>query len=141
MLEKRTKTPVLMLKKWTFLITLLLSLLFSSHAQTSSYEQTIRSHGFVPGQTHDWSHESDINLPQPRLAYINLRSKYGIPYTNTSNFRDTIEYFDSMGNYFMKRAIVNVQGATSTSFPKRNVKLQLIDDDWKGETVPTVDFD
>ena len=127
--------------KFLLLTSLLLSLLFPSHAQTSNYEQTIRLHGFVLGQTHDWSHESDINLPQPRLAYINLRSKYGIPYTNTSNFRDTIEYFDSMGNYFMKRAIVNVQGATSTSFPKRNVKLQLIDDDWQGETVPTVDFD
>ena len=127
--------------KFLLLTSLLLSLLFPSHAQTSNYEQTIRLHGFVLGQTHDWSHESDINLPQPRFAYINLRSKYGIPYTNTSNFRDTIEYFDSMGNYFMKRAIVNVQGATSTSFPKRNVKLQLIDDDWQGETVPTVDFD
>ena len=141
MLEKRTKTPVLMLKKWTFLITLFLSLFLSIRAQSSSYEQTIRSQGFVPGQTHDWSHESEISLPQPRLAYINLRSKYGIPYTKTSNFRDTIEYYDAMGNYFMKRAIVNVQGATSTSFPKRNVKLQLIDDEWQGEVMPTVDFD
>ena len=84
--------------KFLLLTSLLLSLLFPSHAQTSNYEQTIRLHGFVLGQTHDWSHESDISLPQPRLAYINLRSKYGIPYTNTSNFRDTIEYFDSMGN-------------------------------------------
>ena len=56
MLEKRTKTPVLMLKKWTFLITLFLSLFLSIRAQTSNYEQTIRSHGFVPGLTHDWSH-------------------------------------------------------------------------------------
>ncbi len=127
--------------KFLLLTSLLLSLLFPSHAQTSNYEQTIRLHGFVPGQTHDWSHESDISLPQPRLAYINLRSKYGIPYTKTSNFRDTIEYYDAMGNYFMKRAIVNVQGATSTSFPKRNVKLQLIDDEWQGEVMPTVDFD
>ena len=46
-----------MLKKWTFLITLFLSLFLSIRAQSSSYEQTIRSQGFVPGQTHDWSHE------------------------------------------------------------------------------------
>lgn len=127
--------------KITLLTSLFLTLLFPVHAQTSNYAQTIRSHGFVPGQTRDWSHESVIDLPQPRLAYINLRSRYGIPYTKTSNFRDTIEYYDAAGHYFMKRAIVNVQGAFSTSFPKRNVKLQLIDDEWQGEVVPTVDFD
>ena len=63
-----------MLKKWTFLITLFLSLFLSIRAQTNNYEQTIRLHGFVLGQTHDWSYESEISLPQPRLAYINLRS-------------------------------------------------------------------
>ena len=51
--------------KFLLLTSLLLSLLFPSHAQTSNYEQTIRLHGFVLGQTHDWSHESDISLPQP----------------------------------------------------------------------------
>ena len=109
--------------------------------QTNDYEQMIRSLGYDPSQTKDWSKDSVINLPQPAIAYINLHSKYGIPYTKTSNFKDSIEYFDAMGNYFMKRAIVNVQGATSTVFPKRNFQIQLIDDEWIGEVTPTVDFD
>ena len=109
--------------------------------QLDDYQTRIRAKGYDPALTHDWSQSSVIDLPQPRLAYINLQSRYGIPYTKTSNFQDSIEYYDGQGNYFMKRALVNVQGASSTAFPKRNIKLELIDGEWDRGQSPTVDFE
>jgi hypothetical protein len=109
--------------------------------ELNEFEQKIRSLGYSGIKTHDWSNDSIIELPQPQIAYINLHSKYDIPYTDTSNFKDSIEYYDGDGNYLMKRVLVNSQGAISTSFPKRNIKMEFMDDEWIGEVTPKIDFD
>lgn len=111
-----------------------------SRAQ-NSYQLLIDSLGFSQ-QTMDLSYETKLELPQPTLAYVNLTSKYGIPYTNTSNFKDWIEYYDPENDiYINKRVRVNVQGQTSTSFPKRSMSIEFCEDEWKCDSVPTLAFD
>jgi len=69
----------------------------------------------------DLSDSSKLKLSLPKIAYLNLESSYGIPYTKTSNFKDQIEFYDPESDvYFKKKVIVNLQGASSTSFVKRN---------------------
>lgn len=107
----------------------------------NSYLSRIEQLGFSD-ESIDLSNSLQLQLEQPELAYVNLHSKYGIPYTKTSNFKDSIEYYDpATDTYFCKRVLVNVQGQTSTTFPKRNVTMDFCEDNWKCEEVPTLTFD
>lgn len=107
---------------------------------SQDYETVIYSLGFSDS-TSELSRSAKLKLDRPALAYVNLVSKYGIPYTKTSNFKDWIEYYDPEADvYFVKRVRVNVQGQSSTQFPKRNVVMEFCEDEWLCDSVPTIDF-
>lgn len=101
---------------------------------------------FIAGQgysshTVDLSDSSKLKLSLPKIAYLNLESPYGIPYTKTSNFKDQIEFYDPESDvYFKKKVIVNLQGASSTSFVKRNVSMDFCEDNWIGKVCPEIKF-
>lgn len=133
------------------LLSLALLLLLPLHGQetatvasvnvSQSYAQVLGQLGYSDSTSRDLSDSVVLKLEQPELAYVNLSSKYGIPYTKTSNFKDWIEYYDpATDTYFNKRVRVNVQGATSTTFPKRNVSLDFCEDEWLCDSVPTLTF-
>ncbi len=126
-------------------LTLLIAttLAFAAEVGTAqnAYQTRIAELGYTT-ESNDLSLLQELHLEQPTLAYVNLHSKHGIPFTKTSNFKDSIEYYDpATDTYFMKRVRVNVQGQTSTSFPKRNVTMDFCEDAWKCEDVPTLTFD
>ena len=113
----------------------------SSVAISQPYTDVIAQLGFSESTSVVLNDSINLKLEQPSLAYVNLTSKYGIPYTKTSNFKDWIEYYDPQTDtYFNKRVRVNVQGASSTLFPKRNVSIDFCEDAWLCDSVPDVTF-
>jgi len=129
------------MKVWQYII---LSLSIVCHVSAmqaqDSYSQKLQVLGYSD-KSKNLSDSLKLKLDQPALAYVNLTSKYGIPYTKTSNFKDWIEYYDpATDTYFKKKVLVNVQGQTSTSFPKRNVAMDFCEDAWLCDTVPTITF-
>lgn len=86
----------------------------------------------------DWSESSFIQIPEPRFAIINITNIDSMPTTKTQNKKAFLEFWDMQGNYFKKYAILNAQGNSSLAFIKKNVAIDLCDDEWIGDDTPKV---
>lgn len=86
----------------------------------------------------DWSESSFIQIPEPRFAIINVSNIDFMPTTKTQNKKAFLEFWDMQGNYFKKHAILNAQGQSSMDFIKKNVAIDLCDDEWIGDETPKV---
>lgn len=128
-------------QKFLVIIAILCNNVFlSSGDERGDYHEYIKGQGYS-SQTWNLSDSTELKLAMPEIAYVNLISPYGIPYTKTSNFKDQIEYYDPVADvYFKKRIIVNVQGNTSKKFSKRNVSMDFCEDEWIGEESPEIRF-
>lgn len=96
--------------------------------------------GFSVKQLMDWSDSSDIQIPEPRLAVINVSGISSMPTTKTTDAKAWLEFWDMQGNYFKKRVIVNAQGSSSMSFVKKNAAFDFCDDEWEGDDTPDIRF-
>ena len=86
----------------------------------------------------DWSESSFIQIPEPRFAIINVSNIDSMPTTKTQNKKAFLEFWDMQGNYFKKHTILNAQGNSSLAFIKKNVAIDLCDDEWIGDDTPKV---
>lgn len=86
----------------------------------------------------DWSESSFIQIPEPRFAIINITNIDSMPTSKTQNKKAFFEFWDMQGNYFKKHAILNAQGNSSLGFIKKNVAIDLCDDEWIGDDTPKV---
>ena len=86
----------------------------------------------------DWSNSSFIQIPEPRLAIINITNIDSMPTTKKDSKKAFLEFWDMYGNYFKKHAILNAQGNSSMSFVKKNIAIDLCDDEWIGDNTPKV---
>ena len=86
----------------------------------------------------DWSNSGFIQIPEPRFAIINVTNIDFMPTSKTQNKKAFLEFWDMQGNYFKKRAILNAQGNSSMGFVKKNVAIDLCDDEWIGDDTPKV---
>lgn len=126
----------------TFVLIAIASAMSGWAATAADYWETIGALGYCSYTTRNLSDSLHVELEQPTLAYVNLTSKYGIPYTKTSNFKDWIEYYDpATDQYFKKRVRINVQGQYSTTFKKRGMSMEFCEDEWLCDSVPEIDFE
>lgn len=88
----------------------------------------------------DWSNNSFIKLPEPRLAVVNIYGIDEMPWSKTQNLHAWMEFWDMQGNYFKKKVIVNAQGDSSLAFVKKNLAIDICDDDWIGDDTTKVKF-
>lgn len=88
-----------------------------------------------------------LNLPKPN--FISKVVIEGFPYVQTTDQFEVecmLTYTDRFGNGFKKKAIVAVQGSTSQGLPKKNLAIDLLnedDSDFKiqfGDWVPLSSF-
>lgn len=111
-----------------------------SYGQTS-YLDDISQRGYTR-QSLDLSDSARLQLPQPSLAYVNLISPEGMPLDKHADLQAWVEYYDPSADvFFRKRVLANQQGQTSTNFPKQNVAVDFCQDQWLGDSVPTIVFD
>lgn len=104
----------------------------------NNIQDALKANGFGVKTPVDWSESSFIQIPEPRFAIINVSNIDSMPTTKTDNKKAFLEFWDMQGNYFKKYAILNAQGNSSLRLKKRNVAIDLCDDEWIGNDTPKV---
>ena len=104
----------------------------------NNIKDALKANGFDVKTPIDWSESSFIQIPEPRFAIINITNIDSMPTTKTQNKKAFLEFWDMQGNYFKKRAILNAQGNSSMMYVKKNVAIDLCDDEWIGDNTPKV---
>lgn len=102
----------------------------------NNIQDALKANGFSVKIPIDWSDSSFIQIPEPRLAIINITNIDSMPTTKKDNKKAFLEFWDMYGNYFKKHAILNAQGNSSMGFVKKNVAIDLCDDEWIGDNTP-----
>lgn len=104
----------------------------------NNIQDALKANGFDVKTPIDWSDSSFIQIPEPHLAIINVTNIDSMPTTKQDNKKAFLEFWDMQGNYFKKHAILNAQGNSSMGFVKKNVAIDLCDDEWVGDNTPKV---
>ena len=102
----------------------------------NNIQDALKANGFDVKTPIDWSESCFIQIPEPRFAIINVSNIDSMPTTKTQNKKAFLEFWDMQGNYFKKHAILNAQGRSSMFLPKKNIAIDLCDDEWVGDTTP-----
>ena len=77
----------------------------------------------------DWSNAESLAIPEPRCAVVNFSGLASMPTSKTVDIPAVLEFWDLQGNYFKKPIVCSAQGMSSMNFPKKNVKLDLLNED------------
>lgn len=104
----------------------------------NNIQDALKANGFDVKTPVDWSDSSFIQISEPRLAIINVTNIDSMPTTKQDNKKAFLEFWDMQGNYFKKHAILNAQGSSSMGFVKKNVAIDLCDDEWIGDDTPKI---
>ena len=89
--------------------------------------EAFKSAGIKMENPSDFSKDSHIELPIPRIAAQVRLYAPKLPTTKTDDIEAEIEYNDKDGNYFRKPLILNAQGASSMSYYVKNMAIDIND--------------
>lgn len=101
--------------------------------------QALKDIGFTGGAG-DWSDSKSLEIPIPEMAVINFTNISQMPQTKTTDAHAIMEFWDMNGNYFKKKVIANAQGSSSLSAPKKNISIDLCNDEWVGDDTFKIKF-
>lgn len=90
--------------------------------------EAFKSSGIKMENPSDFSKDSHIELPIPRIAAQVRLYAPKLPTTKHDDIEAEIEYNDKDGNYFRKPVILNAQGNSSMAFPVKNLAIDLSDE-------------
>ena len=99
----------------------------------NNIKDALKANGFDVKIPIDWSDSSFIQIPEPRLAFVNITNIDSMPTSKTQNMHAIFEFWDMQGNYFKKKVILNAQGKSSLGMPKKNFACDFCNDDWVGD--------
>ncbi|MBR0070540.1 MAG: CotH kinase family protein, partial [Synergistaceae bacterium] len=77
----------------------------------------------------DWSKSTSLQIPEPRCAVVNISGINSMPTSKTAELNAVMEFWDMQGNFFRKNIVCSAQGNSSMSYPKKNVKFDLLNED------------
>jgi hypothetical protein len=89
--------------------------------------EAFKSAGIKMENPSDFSKDSYIELPIPRIAAQVRLYAPKLPTTKTDDIEAEIEYNDKDGNYFRKPVILNAQGSSSMSYYVKNMAIDIND--------------
>lgn len=89
--------------------------------------EAFKSAGIKMENPSDFSKDSYIELPIPRIAAQVRLYTPKLPTTKTDDIEAEIEYNDKDGNYFRKPVILNAQGASSMGYYVKNMAIDIND--------------
>ena len=89
--------------------------------------EAFKSAGIKMENPSDFSKDSYIELPIPRIAAQVRLYAPKLPTTKQDDIEAEIEYNDKDGNYFRKPVILNCQGASSMSYYVKNMAIDIND--------------
>lgn len=90
--------------------------------------EAFKSAGIKMENPSDFSKDSHIELPIPRIAAQVRLYAPKLPTTKQDDIKAEIEYNDKDGNFFRKPVILNAQGSSSMSYYVKNMAIDINDD-------------
>lgn len=127
------------MKKLLFLLYCTM-LSISVRAQLTNFQDVV----FQMEGAIDWSDSTKIELPEPSKAYVNITGVTEMPQSKKLqqyiDMHAWIEVYDGNGNYFRKRVLLNGQGETSMTLPKKNFAVDFCEDEWVGASTTDITF-
>ena len=106
----------------------------------NNIQDALKANGFNAKTPIDWSENSKIQIPEPRLAFVNITNIVSMPTSKGQDMHAIFEFWDMQGNYFKKKVILNAQGNSSLGMPKKNFECDFCNDDWKGDDTFKIKF-
>ena len=107
-------------------------------SSVNNIKDALKANGFDVKTPIDWSDSSFIQIPEPRFAIINITNIDSMPTAKMQDKKAFLEFWDMHGNYFKKHAILNAQGNSTMGWSKKNVSMDICDDDWIGDETPEI---
>lgn len=89
--------------------------------------EAFKSAGIKMDNPSDFSKDSHIELPIPRIAAQVRIYAPKLPTTKQDDIEAEIEYNDKDGNYFRKPVILNAQGSSSMGYYVKNMAIDISD--------------
>ena len=89
--------------------------------------EAFKSAGIKMENPSDFSKDSHIELPIPRIAAQVRIYAPKLPTTKQDDIEAEIEYNDKDGNYFRKPVILNAQGSSSMAYYVKNMAIDIAD--------------
>lgn len=89
--------------------------------------EAFKSAGIKMENPSDFSKDSHIELPIPRIAAQVRLYAPKLPTTKQDDIEAEIEYNDKDGNYFRKPVILNAQGSSSMAYFVKNMAIDIAD--------------
>lgn len=89
--------------------------------------EAFKSAGIKMENPSDFSKDSHVELPIPRIAAQVRIYAPKLPTTKQDDIEAEIEYNDKDGNYFRKPVILNAQGSSSMSYYVKNMAIDIND--------------
>lgn len=118
-----------------FALCLLLQALAVQAQQPSDFEDFIAGRGLA-APANDLSEETDIDIPEPGIAFVNLMGFNNMPVSKYTTTHGWMEVYDDHGNYFRKRVNLSAQGGYTLNYPKRNFVCHFTDEAWNEDNTP-----
>lgn len=106
----------------------------------NNIQDALKANGFNVKTPIDWSENNKIQIPEPRLAFVNITNIESMPTSKGQDMHAIFEFWDMQGNYFKKKVILNAQGNSSIGMPKKNFACDFCNDDWKGDDTFKIKF-
>lgn len=103
----------------------------------SDFDKKLEELALDPSTCSDWSNYLDIYLKEPQYGYVNITGIENLPTSKYDNLHAYLDFFDNAGNRIKKKILLNIQG---NSTPKNNFSIQFCEDEWIGESTPTITF-
>lgn len=98
-----------------------------SDEAATEVSNAFKSAGIKMENPSDFSKDSHIELPIPRIAAKVRIYAPKLPTTKQDDIEAEIEYNDKDGNYFRKPVILNAQGSSSMSYYVKNMAIDIND--------------
>ena len=98
-----------------------------SDEAANEVNEAFKSAGIKMENPSDFSKDSHIELPIPRIAAQVRLYATKLPTTKQDDIEAEIEYNDKDGNYFRKPVILNAQGNSSIVFAVKNMAIDIND--------------
>lgn len=98
-----------------------------SDEAATEVSEAFKSAGIKMENPSDFSKDSHIELPIPRIAAQVRLYATKLPTTKHDDIEAEIEYNDKDGNYFRKPVILNAQGSSSMAYYVKNMAIDIAD--------------
>ena len=98
-----------------------------SDEAANEVNEAFKSAGIKMENPSDFSKDSHIELPIPRIAAQVRLYAPKLPTTKHDDIEAVIEYIDKDGNYFRKPVILNAQGSSSMAYYVKNMAIDIAD--------------